>query len=547
MSAFARYFLLVVLALAFGLAQADAEPAYVKSPPLTKVVKAAVGSVKSGSVQVPLITWGGDIATIYANGNALQTAPGSIFAGEGLNLTLFREDNFVEQVKMFLSGRTPYLRGTMGMITMASEVICPTADAPTCPVVVYQMTWSAGGDWMVAKEGIKAPKDLKGKTIAVQAYGPHVDYLMKILADAGLKPTDVTLKWLPELTVKANNPAQAFREDSRVDAVMVITPDALVLTSGGGIGTGSEDSVKGAHALLSTKTANRIIADVIVARRDYFDSNRAEVQKFVHGLLTAEEKVRDLFGSKTGAEYKTAVTAAAKILLDSDKAIGDAEGLYLDCEFVGYPGNVQFFTDANYPRGMAKLSGEIQSAFKPLGLLAAAATLNHAGWDYGKLKVGLADTVASESPRFDPSAVAGVVARQQQAGTLGEGTLFEFMVLFEPNQKEFPAGLYESDFNRAVNLAATYGGAIITIEGHSDPMGYLQAQKDGKTAVVLSQIKQSGKNLSMTRAVQVRDSLMMCGSEPCPPKTKQEWLSNMRVVFRILQVEAEASVFKPLN
>ncbi|MBI1957156.1 MAG: ABC transporter substrate-binding protein [Candidatus Niyogibacteria bacterium] len=579
MSAFARFFLLVALALAFGLAQADAKPTYVQSPPLTQVVKAAVGSVKSGSVQVPLITWGGDIATIHANGNALQTAPDSIFAGEGLNLTLFREDNFVRQVEMYLSGKTPYLRGTMGMITMASEVICPKPDAPTCPVVVYQMTWSAGGDWLVAKEGIKTPKDLKGKTIALQAYGPHVDYLMKLLADAGLKPTDVTIKWLPELTATKDNPdgnpAAAFRTDSSVDAAMVITPDALVLTSNSGVGTGSEDSVKGAHALLSTKTMNRIIADVYVVRRDWFDANRADVQKFVHGLLSAEEKVRNLFGSKTGAEYKPMITAAAKILLGSAGATADAEGLYLDCEFVGYPGNVQFFTDANYPRGMAKLSGEIQSAFKPLGLLAVAATLKHAGWDYAKLKAGLADTVASEAPRFDPSAVAGVIARQQQAGTLGEGTLFEFMVLFEPNQKEFPAGLYESDFNRAVNLAATYGGAIITIEGHSDPMGYLQAKKDDATAVVLGRIKQSGKNLSMTRAVQVRDSLIayargkkisldpsqfatvglgfdqpatgMCGSEPCPPKTKQEWLSNMRVVFRILQVEAEASVFKPLN
>ena len=39
----------------------------------------------------------------------------------------------------------------------------------------------------------------------------------------------------------------------------------------------------------------------------------------------------------------------------------------------------------------------------------------------------------------------------------------------------------------------------------------------------------------------------LCGSTPCPPKTKDEWLSNMRVVFRIIQIEAEESVFTPLN
>ena len=35
-------------------------------------------------------------------------------------------------------------------------------------------------------------------------------------------------------------------------------------------------------------------------------------------------------------------------------------------------------------------------------------------------------------------------------------------------------------------------------------------------------------------------------TDPCPPKTEAEWQSNMRVEFRILQVEAEASAFKPL-
>jgi hypothetical protein len=37
----------------------------------------------------------------------------------------------------------------------------------------------------------------------------------------------------------------------------------------------------------------------------------------------------------------------------------------------------------------------------------------------------------------------------------------------------------------------------------------------------------------------------MCGADPCAPASEAEWLANMRVEFRIIQVEAEASVFKP--
>ena len=39
------------------------------------------------NIQVPYITWGGDMATFYANGG-LTTKPGSLFQKQGLNLRL---------------------------------------------------------------------------------------------------------------------------------------------------------------------------------------------------------------------------------------------------------------------------------------------------------------------------------------------------------------------------------------------------------------------------------------------------------------------------
>ena len=255
----------VTALLAALLVAADAVAAvqYVNPVPLGKSVATPVGNVASGPTQVPLITWGGDIATVYANGNQATTAPNSIFGKLGLKLRLVREDVFAKQLDAYLSGRSPYLRGTLGMINMAAEAA--SRDPRTKPVIIYQMTWSAGGDALVVGEGIHSVKDLRGKSIALQAFGPHVDYLTKILADAGLSTRDVTLKWVPDLTGTKNTPAAAMRA-KEVDAAMVIIPDALALTSNGTVGTGAEDSVKGARILLSTKTANRIIADVYAVR-----------------------------------------------------------------------------------------------------------------------------------------------------------------------------------------------------------------------------------------------------------------------------------------
>jgi len=552
---------------------AAAAPRYVESPPLADALgKVSVREVAAGPTQVPIITWGGDIATVLANGNQAATARGSIFAARGLDLRLVREDSFSKQIEAYLGGKSPYLRGTVGMLNLAADALA--RDPRTRPVVIYQLTWSAGGDALVVKPGIGSAKDLKGKTIALQAYGPHVDYMTKILADAGLLPRDVKIKWLPDLT-GSDNTAMAALQAGDADAAFVITPDALVLTSGGSIGTGAEGSVRGARILLSTKTANRIIADVYAVRADYFESNRKAVEDFVRGLMLGEEKLREMVRAKSAraGDYRTAMTAAATILLDSAQALSDAEGLYADAEFVGHAGNVQFFESANFPRRFSVLAQESASAFAALGLASGSAKSTLAGWDYASLRQGLT-AAGPEAQRFDEGQVAAVVARRQQQGTLDEGEIFSFEIFFEPNQNSFAADLYLDAFGKVVDLASTYGGAVITVEGHSDPMAYLRDQKDGKPEVVLGRVKQSAKNLSLSRAVAVRDNIVafagrkgitiddsqfavvghgiaqprsgICGSDPCAPKNEREWRSNMRVEFRILQVEAESSVFKPL-
>ncbi len=521
--------------------------------------------------KIPVITWGGDIATILANGDVKRTRKGSIFADAGLDLELVRQDVFSRQVESYMKGETPYLRGTLGMINMASELLA--ADPRTKPVVIYQLTWSAGGDALAVNSGIRTAADLKGKTIGVQAYGPHVYYMSRLLADAGLSLKDVNLKWYPDLTGTENTPMAAM-QTGQVDAAFVITPDAMLLTSGGTVGTGAEGSVRGARILLSTRTANRVISDVYVVRSDYFQTQRPQVEAFVKGLMQGAEKLRQMAASKGGAAYKKTFTAAAEILLDSPLAVADAEGLYGDCEFVGWQGNLDFFSNPSFPRSLNRLSGEIQTSLTSLGMLKGRVPLAQAGWDYTAMKRGLQYAERSESPRFDTAQVTSVIARKQQQGTLQEGELFSFEIYFEPNQNNFSADLYQDSFDRVIEFSSTYGGALITVEGNSDPLGYLRKKKDGESSLVLGRVKQAAKNLSLSRAIAVRDSITqyashkgitldpsqfavvghgiskpkngICGQDPCAPRTEKEWRENMRVEFRILQVEAESAVFNPL-
>ncbi|MCP5168953.1 MAG: ABC transporter substrate-binding protein [Hahellaceae bacterium] len=485
---------------------------------------------------------------------------------------------FARQVKSYVAGETPYLRGTVGMISAAAELL--NGDPRTAPVVVYQMTWSAGGDALVVKPAIRSAKDLKGKTIALQAYGPHVDYAARILKDAGLSFSDVTVRWLPDLTGSNNSPSAAFYEGD-IDAAFVIIPDALALTSGGTVGTGSEDSVKGARILLSTRTADKVIADVYAVRQDYFKSHRNKVESFVSGLMEGEAALKALVKNQSGEAkaYRSMLEASAKILLDSEQATADVEGLYGDANFVGVAGNQSFFAQANYPRRLEVLNKEINVGLQQAGIVKKGVELAKASFDYGFLASGITangGNVLAESakPRFDEGKVAQLVNQRQQQQSMQQGELFSFEVFFAPNQKSFSIDLYQTAFDRVLELASTYGGAIITVEGNSDPMEYLRARKGGQVPVVLGRIKQSARNLSLSRAQEVRDNIIqyaasknlsldtsqfavvgngianpktgICGGEPCAPKTEQEWRSNMRVEFRIIQVEAESDVFMPL-
>ena len=63
---------------------------------------------QSGTLQVPYITWGGDVATFLANGG-LETKTSSIYAKQGLKLKLTPGDDFVAQVRDYVGGKTPFL------------------------------------------------------------------------------------------------------------------------------------------------------------------------------------------------------------------------------------------------------------------------------------------------------------------------------------------------------------------------------------------------------------------------------------------------------
>ena len=365
--------------------QVSASPEYITPKPLVDVISIPVSNVKDNGefTEIPMITWGGDIATILANGGQSETSNGSIFSSLGLKLKLKREDVFTEQLKHYISGKTPYLRCTLGMCAQALELL--SKDDRTKPVIIYQMTWSSGGDALVTKQGLMNMKQLKDRTVAIQAYGPHVDFMTTLLTEARMTVNDINIRWLNDLAFSPNSPPEAFRE-SEVDAAFVIVPDALTLTSNRNVGTGRRGSVKGARMVTSTMYNNRIIADVYAVRSDYLNQHRDEVERFVKGLLLAEKQLHSVMKDMGSKNRLDLLYNSAEILLDDREAISDIENLYFDATFVGLEGNKLFFNNQEYNRNMDRLSEEIQVAFQQIGLLSREFKVKSAAWDYSRIQ-----------------------------------------------------------------------------------------------------------------------------------------------------------------
>ncbi len=449
---------------------------------------------KSDTVVVPYITWGGDVATFHANGG-LTTQAGSIYGKSQLNVKLSAGDDFVNQVKDYVGGKSPFLRGTFRMLGQASEVVGD--DPRTKPVIILQLSWSAG-DHIVSRESIKTLNDLKGKKIACQQGGPHVGLLYDSLAAAKLTNSDVEIVWTTELT-GPDGAAELFRSDSSIDACCVITPDMLGLTGGIEIaGSGAEGTVEGAHVVNSTQSMSRSIADVYAVRRDWYDANKDWVKKFVAGYLQSTlqvAKMRNDFetSQRLGNDYRTVLAMSQKIFGEEvlPTLEVDAHGLLLDCEFTGPTGQVEFFKKQGNFSGFNETMKKSLDLATKWGYAGSRKGFDPNDFSYQELAKlgGYEYKEPTSKKRFgnDDAEGIGVI------GELDDNTIVSFTINFDVNQAEFSTDRYGSEFERAIRAASTFGNARVVIRGHADPTkALIEMVKAGLTSGVMKRTGTKG-------------------------------------------------------
>jgi len=407
-------------------------------------------------VEFPINVWPGWAPIIVAN-QGMEPNDQSVFAKKyGFYVRLSIVDDPVKARDLFASGQSHVLWGTLDMIALfAPELV---KDSRTVPVVCQQIDFSAGGDGVVARGEIRSINDFrptggKRKKVVLAQNSPSHYLIMSLLIDAGIDPNDIDFKWAAD----APSAAKIFLQDSSYDAFVGWSPDIYAIT----------DAMKGSTRLVvTTGTANHLIADVWAVRNDFYRDHPDTVTGLVRGIFEGMDMVRKdpkMAASALATAFKLPVEDCGK-MIGSDGGIADG-----DAHLTNYRENSKFFLDPFNPANFEVVWNSASTIYKSLGTISTTvpASKVKASTVLSAMSEAYRDVRDLSQPTFKPDALLKLSA---EAGA-GQVLTKAVMISFEPNRSDLNTN-YDNTIPGTLEeigkLSGRFGNAYIIIEGNTD-------------------------------------------------------------------------------
>ncbi len=484
----------------------------------------------ANTVRMALNVWAGWAPLIYAN-NGLK--PGKVWkdgAGKDFKLELVLIDDPVAMRDAYAAGDIHIGWATLDMLPLMLDGL--KKDSRTMPRVFQQVDFSNGGDGIVVRENIRTVTDLRGKTIVLAQNSPSQFFALNALINGGLQPGDVEFKY----TQDAFQAAAAFNADKSVAAVVSWAPDIYNLSK-----------VKGNKLLVTTATANKLIADIWFARADFAKDHPAVIEGLVRGIFDGMESLK-----VQEAKQKVAKLMAAGFSIPET----DALSMLGDAHSTNFAENKDFFLNQNNPANFERLWNTAYYLYRKIGAVGAPVTFDQV-MDFSVIKTLEAEPkYASQKNeyqvQFAPTTAAKVQGESEEI--LTKTVVIHFyanswdlkkMVVKTVDGKE-KQELYDPNIDFVVEevgkLAGQYGAARIVIEGHTD------GSMKGNVPAALVQ------ELSLNRANAVKEALvrkfpslqpnqfLAAGKgwdRPADPGDPGNHAKNRRVEIKVYPAEAQ--------
>jgi NitT/TauT family transport system substrate-binding protein len=408
-----------------------------------KITK-AVGDAKSGdAIRIGVVTWPGYAGGELMNNGFAANTECRFYKEYGIQVEFIVIDDFLASRKAFENGEVDLLWCTVD--ALPTEMGINGTMAMQSPKFIFQADWSRGGDAIVARQGIETVADLKGKTVAVAEGTPSHSFLIELLKTNSLTLEDIQVQFVADAIQAAN----LFKQQA-VDAAVVWSPDDIDCMN----------KVTGAKILSSTKTATHIIADGFFAKSTYIEANREKLQKLYEGWMVG---AMELNTNKNGARQK-----AAKILSDKfQMAESDALAMMENVRYTTHGDNIEFFglgSNKNAVTGDA-LYSKMAGVYTKLGNVQSPLTWR----DASDMSIIKAVNLTGAGHEAEPKIVFSEI-------TDGDKTKKEFSnkkvtINFPVNSFTLSGDAKYTITKEFVDIAKTYQGARIRIEGNTDNTG----------------------------------------------------------------------------
>jgi NitT/TauT family transport system substrate-binding protein len=506
------------------------EYAYVPGQRLPEVRgTSAYKPLQNRTVRMALNVWAGWAPLIHANNGFRAGKVWKDAKGQDFRLELVLIDDPVAMRDAYASGDVHIGWATLDMLPLMVEGL--RRDSRTMPRVYQQIDWSNGGDGIVCRSTINTMADLRGKTIVLAQNSPSHFFALNVLINAGLQPGDVEWKF----TQDAFQAAAAFNADRSLACVVSWAPDIYNLSE-----------VQGNKLMVTTKTANKLIADVWFARADFARDNPDIIEGLVRGIFDSMA----LLNSQEEKQKVAALMAAGYSLPPAD-----ALGMLGDAHWTNYAENRDFFLNQNNPVNFERIWNSAYFVYRKIGMVGTKVEFDQV-MDFSVIqKLASEPRYANQQSNYGAQFTAATASSVQAEAPelLSKRVVINFfpnswdvrhkvtrMVDEKPKEELYDPNI---DFivEEIASLAAQYGNARIVIEGHTDasmqgqvPKSFVQELSLNRANAVKAEVVRRFPDLNPNQF----STVGMAWDRPADPADPQNHARNRRVEVKVYPAEA---------
>jgi ABC-type nitrate/sulfonate/bicarbonate transport system substrate-binding protein len=492
--------------------------------------------LEENTVRFALNVWAGWGPIILANngfkpGKAWKTPDDKEFRVE-----LVLIDDPAAMIAAYASGQVHIGWGTLDMVPLFVDAMVDKTGKPkdsrVMPRIYQQIDWSNGGDGIVVRESVKTVANLRDKQLVLAQNSPSQYFALNMLVAGGVQPSEVNMVY----TNTAFEAAAAFAANKGIAGVVSWSPDIYNL-----------EKVKGNRMLVTTQTANKLIADVWFARADFANDHPGIIEGMVRGIFDAMEQLK-----KSDQKQVCSKLMAAGYNIPAE----DAMGMFNDAHNTNWAENYQFFLNQNNPTNFERIWRQSYYLYRQIGTVQNTPVRFDQVMDFSVIqKLGGEEKYKSQRDEYQiqlaPKTVGEIRAESPEILT---NTV---VIHFYPNDWDLHKKItrqvngqtveepYDPNVDNVLEgigkLVGQFGAARMVIEGHTD------SSLRGQVSADLV------KELAMSRANAVREALVqkynfeptrfvvdgMGWDRPADPKNPFDHAKNRRVEIKVYPAEKQ--------